>query len=105
MQGLDSDYPRLPTDATPKDCVRWLRALMYWAGPGFHPEEPADSYVIMGVPEHEDNRSFSPKLCDLMDSDMGRCYALLTHIGKDPCSIALKVQRLLLHPPPYSQRS
>jgi len=105
MQGLDSDYPRLKNDATPKDCVRWLRALMYWAGPGFHPEEPADSYVIMGVRSDTLRRSFSPELCELMDDDMERCYALLTPIGKDPCSIALKVQRRLLYPQPYLQKA
>ena len=96
MQGLDSDYPRLPPDATPKDCVRWLRALMYWAGPGFHPEEPAHTFVNIDIPKHEDRRSFSPELCELMDSDMDRCYALLTPLGKDPCRIAVKVQRRLL---------
>lgn len=104
MQGLDSDYPRLPPDATPKDCVRWLRALMYWAGPCFHPEDPPSEYVI----EDEFGNcgpSFSPALCELMDSDMGRCYAMLTHLGKDPCSIALKVQRLLQNPPQRKQTS
>ena len=95
MQDIDSDYPRLKPHATSKDCVPWLRQLTCWMGPGFHPESSADQYIVAD----EAGRwlpSFTPALCERIDADMDRCYALLEPLGKDPCSIAVKVQRRLL---------
>lgn len=95
MLGLDSNYPPLLPHANAKDCVRWLRALMYWAGPCFHPEEPADLYIYKDDAGRI-QRSFTPALCIRMDGDMERCYRILQACGKDPCAIAIKPQRRML---------
>lgn len=95
MQGTDTGYPRLGDDASARDCAAWLRKVTRWIGPGFHPENPGEQYVAL-----DENggliRSFSPALCELLDADLDRCYAVLEPLGKDPCSIAIKVQRRLI---------
>lgn len=95
MQTINPDYPLLDTEASPKDCIAWLRKLTYWIGAGFHPENSADQYVV-GDESGCLRPSFPPAICRRMDADMERCYAVLQPLGKDPCSIALKVQRRMI---------
>ncbi len=90
MLGLESDYPQLINNPTPKDCIRWLRALTYWVGPGFHPDIRAADYVNVR------GRSFSPELCAVFDADLAYCHASLEAIGREPYAVAIKPQRRMI---------
>jgi len=85
-------FPVLSEKAGAKDAIVWLRAVTKWIGPGFHPDTRASDYV------HGD--SGEPLLtaaeAERLDKEMKRCATLLVAEGRDPCEVAIKVQRRLM---------
>ena len=93
MNEVQSECPRLPIAAGGRDCIRWLRAVTYWVGPGFHPDTPAGDYV-----KSDDSPSFDVAVCKRLDADLDRCFDVLESLGRDPYAIAVKPQKRMLKP-------
>lgn len=86
------DIPEpLPATATPGQAAAWVRRLVRFVGPGFHPDTTFDEYV-----KPDGTPSFSSRQCDTLERGLQTAWAVLDRAGRDIYSIALSVQRRML---------
>ncbi|MGI9014477.1 MAG: hypothetical protein ACR2GY_09540 [Phycisphaerales bacterium] len=89
---MNSTLPLLPDSADARDALVWLRKLTKWIGPGFHPDTAASDYVRADTRQS----TFTPDEAKRLDRDIDRARDLLAAHRRDPCSVAIKVQRRLM---------
>jgi hypothetical protein len=69
-----------------RDAIAWVRQATRWIGPGFHPED----HLIQGA------FGLTTEQAELLNQGLDTSYSLLNEHGRDPCEVAIKVQRRLL---------
>jgi hypothetical protein len=77
--------------ATVKDAIRWVRSLVVFVGPGFHPDSSFRDYVT-----DDGVRSFSPAECCFLEEQQAKACGILDKAGVEIYRVALTVQRRLL---------
>jgi hypothetical protein len=83
--------PLLPLSPSLADCKKYMRDLVQWIGPGFHPDSVFEDYVTPSL-EH----CFSSADAERLNALLEKAMTVLANAGIDPCEIALPVQRKLL---------
>ena len=84
--------PTLPEPATGHDAVRYVRSLVWWIGPGFHPDNDFHEYINVNT----DELLFSPSQADRLNKEFGRAAEILDAAGVDVCAVAFPVQYRML---------
>lgn len=86
------ELPDLPADADVEATKAYVRQLVRTIGPGWHPEDPQDSYVNLdtGAPVLTNRQSTR------LSSDVRCATRILAVAGIDICAVALPVQKALL---------
>ena len=82
----------LPESPTFRESVAWMRELVRFVGPGFHPDTAFEDYV-----RPDGTGSFDAPTCTRLSGEMGRAWDCLSQHGVDVYRVALPVQRKLLH--------
>jgi len=90
--------PILPETATANDAIRYVRALVRWIGPGFHPDEDFHGYVNLDT----DRPLFESDQATRLNRELDRAVALLDAVGVDPCYVGVRVQHRLLREMGYA---
>ena len=90
MEGATMPEP-LPEGATVKDAIRWVRNLVRFVGPGFHPDSSFCDYVT-----DDGVNSFTPKECRFLERELTHAWDVLDKAGVEIYRVALTVQRRLL---------
>ena len=72
---------------TARQAIVWLRFATRWIGPGFHPDDSMLDYAGSLVTKSQLVR---------LEQGLTACHALLGQHRRDPCDVAIKVQRRLL---------
>ena len=82
----------LPAGPELSQAVAWVKDLVRFVGPGFHPDTPFEEYnTLDGAP------SFTPRQCAIMKTGLQRAWSVLDAARKDLYAVAFRVQRNLLH--------
>lgn len=71
-----------------------VRLLVYWVGPGFHPDTDFNQYVTAST----GGRSFPPVQADRLNAKLEQAITVLSVGGQDVYDIAAPVQHALLGP-------
>lgn len=87
-----SNEPVLPRKADGSDAVRYVRALVRWVGPGFHPDEDFHNYVNAETGRH----SFGIEQATRLNSELARAIDLLDSVDVEVYGVAIRVQHRLL---------
>ncbi|RPI61963.1 MAG: hypothetical protein EHM48_04850 [Planctomycetaceae bacterium] len=78
--------------ATAVQAAQWLRELVRFVGPGFHPDTPFSDYVNTagGSP------SFTAAQCEVLELGLKQAWTILSNAGVDVYAAALTAQRRML---------
>jgi hypothetical protein len=90
IEGVKMPEPLAPK-ANVKDAIRWVRNLVVFVGPGFHPDSSFHDYVT-----DDGVSSFSQAECRFLEREMARAWKILDKAGVEIYRVALTVQRRLL---------
>jgi hypothetical protein len=88
------NYTRIPDlahEATARDAIRWVRNLVRFIGPGFHPDSAFEDYVM-----DDGTLCFTPDQCVILERALAQAWKLLDEAGLEIYRIALTVQRRML---------
>lgn len=83
------DEPHLADQASRHQAEGFVRSLVRWVGPGFHPDTDFNDYAIVDA----GTRSFTPSQASRLNAELDRAFAVL---GDDLYDIAAPVQHALL---------
>ena len=86
------DEPVLPDKAAANDAVRYVRALVRWIGPGFHPDEDFHEYVNIETGKHILGIDQATRL----NRELDRAVDLLDRVGVEVYEVAIRVQHRVL---------
>jgi hypothetical protein len=78
--------------ATAAEAASYVRRLVRFIGPGFHPDEPFENYVSGDA----GRKSFTSRDCRRLRSGLMRAWRILDAAGVEIYSVGLKEQRRLL---------
>ncbi len=78
--------------ATPAEAARYVRKLVRFMGPGFHPDERFQDYVQIGTGEPV----LTASECKQLDRGLAMAKRILEGAGMDVYAISLQVARRLL---------
>ena len=94
MRVEEQHEPKLPGQPSRLEAEEFIRSLVRWAGPGFHPDTDFNDYVTAdaGI------RSYPVAQADRLNSALDRAIAVLGRGDEDVYDIAAPVQRALLTP-------
>lgn len=81
----------LPVEATSVEVAAWVRRLVRFIGPCFHPDQDFEQYL-----RGDGQRLFAPVECDRLAKNLKRAWVIFDHAGVDLYGIALPVQRRML---------
>ena len=81
----------LPAGPELPQAVAWVKDLVRFVGPGFHPDTPFEDYIT-----HDGVPSFTPRQCILLKTGLQRAWGVLDAAQKDLYAVTFRVQRLLL---------
>lgn len=80
----------LPANATIAQAKTWIRRMVRYVGPGFHPDTPFDGYVTS-----DDKPLFTPEQCAQNENSLSAAWTIFDRSGVDIYAIGLSVQRRL----------
>ena len=88
------DEPYLGNEPTRNEAEEFVRSLVRWIGPGFHPDSDFNDYVVSesGAP------LFPPAQASRLNEKLDRTISVLGDGGEDVYDIAAPVQYALLAP-------
>ena len=92
MRNSDKMPAQISEDATAVEAALWVRRIVRFVGPGFHPDTPFDEYVRIG----DGSCLFAPGEAELLQANLDRAWAILDRAGIEIYSVALRTQRQLL---------
>jgi len=78
----------LPENATLAQAVRWLRQLVRYVGPGFHPDTSFHDYV-----RSDGSTSFTREDASILEADLIRPWRIFDRARIEIYAIALPAQR------------
>ena len=78
----------LPENATLVQAVRWLRRLVRYVGPGFHPDTSFHDYV-----RPDGSTSFTREDASTLEADLIRSFRIFSRAHAEIYAIALAAQR------------
>src|SRR5450432_1827674 len=86
------DEPVLPRTADANDAVRYVRGLVWWIGPGFHPDEDFHEYVNNGTGKH----LFGIDQANRLNKELERAIGILNGVDVEVYDVAIRVQQRML---------
>ncbi len=90
-----NNYTKIPEPlaqgASVKDAIRWVRNLVRYIGPGFHPDSAFDDYVM-----DDGSACFTPEERGVLETGLAQAWGLLDEAGIEIYRVALTVQRRML---------
>jgi len=94
MEMERQDEPYLGNEPTRNEVEEFVRSLVRWIGPGFHPDSDFNDYVMSesGAP------LFPPAQASRLNENLDRAISVLGDEGEDVYDIAAPVQYALLTP-------
>ena len=92
MISEERDEPTLSDTPSKTEAAAFVRALVHWVGPGFHPDTDFNEYVK----DDSNDRSFSEKQAARLNAKLDRAIAALGEGEEDVYEIAAPVQHALL---------
>ena len=91
---MTSGRPTLPDNLTTEDAIEYVRNLVRWVGPGFHPDTDFADYTF------GDAASFPAADAVAMNAELERAIDVLEAGGEDVYEIGREVQREMMTPYP-----
>jgi hypothetical protein len=85
--------PRLADNPTLKQARTFMRGMVRWMGPGFHPDTDFNEYVISETGEP----SFLPAKADELNEKVSRAMQVLEDSELDPYEDSCRVQRRMMY--------
>jgi len=84
--------PQLSETPSAADAAEFVRTLVRWVGPGFHPDTDFNDYVHCG----NGTQSFPPHQADRLNREIDRAIVVLEQYEENIYDIAAPIQYSLL---------